>query len=221
MLPRWIAGCGFLLALLSACTSDPYETGDGSLSYMRADFVDAYTTSAITIANVLTDDGDMLALNPEISCPWEAKADTVYRALFYYDTQGGSTVKPVAITPVSVLRPFIPKPDASLKYDPVAFESAWMSRNGSYLNLGLYLKTGKADDEDAAQSIGLAYDSVVDNGDGTRDVSLVFVHSQNGVPEYYSTHVYVSIPMSSFNHGDKVSITLNTYNGKVVRTFEV
>jgi len=215
----WISGCGFIVFLLAGCTADPYDSGDSSLSYMRADFVDAYTTEAKTIETALTDDGEMLSFDRKLSCDWAEKADSVYRALLYYNVGTSSLSAPIAIKPVYVLRPFEPESGESIVTDPVEFESAWKSRNGSYINLGLYLKTGKADNIDARQSIGLAYGNTVLNEDGTRQVFLTFCHGQGNVPEYYRTRLYVSIPTNAFQSGDEIHITINTYNGKIVKTF--
>lgn len=210
----------FLIPLLYGCTSDPYESGDTSLSYMRVDFVDAYTTESGTIGSAMTDDGDLLVFDRLLSCDWAEKADSVYRALLYYNVGVTSVSEPIAIKPVYVLRPFEIGGNTVVGTDPVVFESAWKSRNGSYLNLGLYVKTGQADSMDSQQTIGVAYEDIVLNDDGTRKVFLVFCHEQGDVPEYYSTRLYVSIPMSEFFSGDEIQITVNTYDGEVVRTFD-
>lgn len=219
LLCQWIAGCGFAVSVFAGCTSDPYDSGDSALSYMRADFVDAYTKEAQTVESALTDDGDMLSFDRKLGCDWAEKADTVYRALLYYNAGTSSTVAPIAIKPVYVLRPFEPEGEESVETDPVVFESAWKSNNGSYINLGLYAKTGKADIIESQQTIGVACGDIVHNDDGTRKVFLTFSHSQGDVPEYYSTRLYVSIPMSVFRTGDEIQITVNTYSGKIVRTF--
>lgn len=215
----WVSGCGFIVSLLAGCTSDPYDSGDSSLSYMRADFVDAYTTEARTIETAMTDDGEMLSFDRKLSCEWAEKADSVYRALLYYNVGTSSLSAPIAIKPVYVLRPFEPEEGEVVDTDPVEFESAWKSRNGGYINLGLYVKTGKADNIEARQSIGVACSNIVLNEDGTRQVFLTFCHDQGGVPEYYSTRLYVSVPMNIFRSGDEIHITINTYNGKISRTF--
>lgn len=43
--------------LLESCTTEPYDSGDGELSYMRADFVEANTDSEKNVVSVKTDDG--------------------------------------------------------------------------------------------------------------------------------------------------------------------
>lgn len=82
----------------------------------------------------------------------------------------------------------------------------------------LGLKTGKASGDDQRQSIGLALDSTV-TSDGSTTYCLRFLHSQGGVPEYYTTDAYVSIPIKQMTTGSKVRLSLNTYNGWVTREF--
>ena len=46
-----------LSMLLGACTSESYDTGDGSLSYMCADFVEAKTDNEALLSSATKDDG--------------------------------------------------------------------------------------------------------------------------------------------------------------------
>jgi len=43
--------------MMSACSHDSYESGDGRDSYLRADFVEAHTASAHEISSAVTDEG--------------------------------------------------------------------------------------------------------------------------------------------------------------------
>ena len=57
-----------MLALaVSACSSDAYDTGDGSLSYMRADFVKAVADHDGKFTAAITDDD--LSLTPQRNRP--------------------------------------------------------------------------------------------------------------------------------------------------------
>ena len=47
-----------LLALLAACEQEVYEKGDGELSYLRADFVEAFVNADKEVSRVLTDNDD-------------------------------------------------------------------------------------------------------------------------------------------------------------------
>lgn len=214
--------------LLVACETDSYRTGDGTLSAMRAEFCEAYTNSDARVTAIETDGGERLPLASPVTVEWMEKPDTVYRALFYYnkvDGNGGqATAEPVGVS--SVLVPSVTDAAAmkeETKTDPVKFVSSWTGANGKYLNMELLLMTGQVDDGNAAQVIGVICDSVTTGGDGARKMWCTLYHDQNGVPEYYSSQTYVSIPVSGLPvtpaRGDELVIGINTYEGKISRTF--
>ena len=130
-----------------------------------------------------------------------------------------------AVPPESVLQvlvlPIPQKKREKVCVDPLTMESAWMSANGRYLNLGLYVKTGVEGDSVVAkhQLLGVNCDTTVVHDDGSRELHLVLYHDQAGVPEYYSSCVYASIPISHLRKGDVVHLDVHTYNGLVSRSF--
>ena len=187
--------------VLTACGTDTYDTGDGALSGMMADFVEAQTDAYANMVSIETDDGERLELTTPVAMEWASRPDTVYRALFYYSladgNDGQAEADPMAVQQVLVPE-ITPADDIAdgVKTDPVALETAWLSSNGRYINLGVIIKTG------------------------TR---LRLYHDQAGVPEYYSADAYVSIAVSRLpgqpTEGDTVSINVETYDGTVTRTF--
>ena len=199
MLKRKTVSAFGLMMLLSmlcwACTSESYDTGDGSLSYMCADFVEAKTDNEALLSSATTDDGTEIIFQPKVKADWIKTKDSVYRALLYYNK------------------------------DPVTFEAAWMSANRRYINLSLYIKIGSKDGKIGTQSLGMLHYETVELQSGAKLYRLKLLHDQNKVPEYYSTQVYISIPMYrlpfEFAAGDKVEIGVNTYKGFVSREFDV
>lgn len=214
--------------LLTACETDSYRTGDGALSAMRAEFVEAHTDVDARVMAVETDGGERLTLTSPVAVVWMEKPDTVYRALFYYNKVDGDGGQPQA-EPVAVSYVLVPSVTAAagmtgdMKTDPVKFVSSWASANGKYLNIELLLMTGKVDGDNAAQTVGVICDSVTTGGDGARRMWCTLYHDQNGVPEYYSSQTYVSIPVVGLPvapaQGDEVILDINTYDGKITRTF--
>ena len=204
-----------LLPLLLACENEAYDTGDGALSAMRADFVEAETDA----------DARMTGF---VAVAWMDRPDTVYRALLYYNkvtaADGSAAAEPLSLAQVLVL-PVVSAADLAVepKRDPVTFVSSWTSANGRYLNLELLIKTGKTDEGYGTQSVGMKCDSVTADAAGRRTVWLCLTHDQNGVPEYYSSQTYVSIPVVGLPvapaQGDEVILDINTYDGKITRTF--
>ena len=217
-----------LLPLLSACENEAYDTGDGALSAMRADFVVAETDADARMTGFETDGGERLRLASPVAVGWMDRPDTVYRALLYYNkvtaADGSAAAEPLSMTQVLVL-PVVNAADLAVqpKKDPVTFVSSWTSSNGRYLNLELLVKTGKTDDGYGTQSVGMVCDSVTADAAGRRTVWLSLAHDQSGVPEYYSTEAYVSVPVSALPvspvEGDEVRIGVSTYDGLTVRSF--
>ena len=217
-----LISCLFIL-FLSSCNQESYESGDGKYSYMKAEFVDAYTNGDAKLVNVMTDDGDSLALSKPVECKWATKADSTYRALLYYNKVEGKA-EPVSFSnvPTPNIR-MTSELKEEVKTDPVKFVSSWKSRNRRYLNLGITLLTGAAKEE-LNHKIGMLCDSVVTTAEGRQQVYLRLYHDQGGIPEYYSMEGYVSIKVSrlpcKLNDGDIVHVAINTYDGWITRQFE-
>lgn len=211
-----------LLFFSTSCSNTSYEEGDSKLSYLRTDFADATTDSQGRLSAATTDDGVSLTFTRPMQTSWSNAADSLCRVLLNYNMYANgadsNVVEPLAAKIVYTLQPAKPSVQTQAATDPVSLVSAWKSKNGNYVNLRLGLKTGKASGDDQRQSIGLALDSTV-TSDGSMTYCLRFLHSQGGVPEYYTTDAYVSIPIKQMTTGSKVRLSLNTYNGWVTREF--
>lgn len=211
-----------LLFFSTSCSNTSYVEGDSKLSYLRTDFADATTDSQGRLSAATTDDGVSLTFTRPMQTSWSNAADSLCRVLLNYNMYANgadsNVVEPLAAKIVYTLQPAKPSVQTQAATDPVSLVSAWKSKNGNYVNLRLGLKTGKASGDDQRQSIGLALDSTV-TSDGSTTYCLRFLHSQGGVPEYYTTDAYVSIPIKQMTTGSKVRLSLNTYNGWVTREF--
>lgn len=211
-----------LLFFSTSCSNTSYEEGDSKLSYLRTDLADATTDSQGRLSAATTDDGVSLTFTRPMQTSWSNAADSLCRVLLNYNMYANGSdsnvVEPLAAKIVYTLQPAKPSVQTQAATDPVSLVSAWKSKNGNYVNLRLGLKTGKASGDDQRQSIGLTLDSTV-TSDGSTTYCLRFLHSQGGVPEYYTTDAYVSIPIKQMTTGSKVRLSLNTYNGWVTREF--
>ena len=211
--------------LLTSCTQDAYDKGEGKYSLMRADFVEAHANDEKEIYQITTDDGDVLSASKPFSAKLVTTPDSVYRCILYYnkvrDDNGQYVFEPLSIGEVPCPK-IIPlaKLDTVMMTDPVNFESAWMSKSGKYLNFSIYLKTGTSDDEQAVQQLRIVQDTVMVNPDATTTCYLRLFHDQGGVPEYYSTQVYASIITSQIP-ADSVRISIQTYKGQVEKAFQL
>ncbi len=225
MSPHAFRTCVVMLSLLLSfvsCTNDEYESGDGEYSYMRADFVEAHSGDAGYLTSFVTDEGDSLLLSPKYECLWATTPDSVYRALMYYSREDSSSLNVRGISISQVFMLYLPKqPRDTVYVHPVGLESSWMSANGKYFNMGLNLRTGKGENEKARQTLGVVLDTTLLLPNGSHEHHLRLFHNQGEVPEYYTTKVYASIPMAYFSPGDVVSLSVNTYDGLVTRSFTV
>ena len=217
-----------LFLVVTACHVNDYDTGDSKYSYLRADFVEARTNSEGLICKAVTDDGDSLFLSPSLKTSWGTRPDTLYRALLYYNKGETNASLPskslqafsvtgVGTSQVYVLRPQNQMASVVTAGDAVGFQSAWKSANKRYVNMALVLKNGKADNK---HILGVVRDSVVTNQQGHRTYFYRLYHLQNGVPAYYSSTIYASIPTSFMRAGDTLQLTiLTSQKGVVVRKF--
>lgn len=219
--PLRAAILALLSPLLLACEQDAYDKGEGSLSLLRADLVEAHVDAAKNVDYVVTDEGQQLTIDGQLTARWLTQPDTVYRAILYYQQQG-NTARDASIGQVATLT--MRRPDffkGNIKTDPVRFESAWVSNTRRYLNAGIYLMMGNGDDDDKAiHTLGLVGDTLTTNADGTRTWHMRLWHDQGGVPEYFAQRTYLSIPLYRLD-ADSLCLSINTYEGVVEKTFRV
>ena len=233
---RSLTGVKVLMALFtlhsslffSSCSQDVYDKGEGKYSLMRGDFAEAKVNASRHIVSITTDDGDQLPLAEPYTAKWITTADTLYRCMLYYNKvendQGSPMADMISIAqvPCPTIVP-LSEFDKEMRTDPVKFESSWMSKSGKYLNVSLQVKTGVTDDTAAVQSLALICDTIMAYptlvpGDTVRTTHLRLHHDQGNVPEYYSTQVYLSIPVPALGT-DSVRISINTYDGIIEKRF--
>ncbi len=209
--------------LVSACKVDGYETGEGEYSSMVAEFADTYTATAKTLKSMVTDEGDSMAFLSSYTCDWAQTPDSVYRSLVYYRNDGGGKADVLSVRQVMVptIVPHYKVED--IKTDPIHLESSWKGRNGRYLTFRIKLLTGTAEGQDNRQTIGMICDTLMANEGAHKHLHLRLFHNQNGVPQFYSYQSYVSVPLKQnpyhLQPGDTVSLSVNTYDGEVVKSF--
>ena len=217
------------LLALTSCTNESYDSGDGGLSYLCAEFVEIHTSHDTIMRSATTDAGSELIFSQPIRSSWASVPDSSYRALLYYDKATSpvsvfSLQRVLVLSPVPLPSAFLsaPVPSASLSapvpsafpegsIDPLSVESVWTSESGKYFNLSLLLKTGNADGNTSQQWLSLVVDP-----EGSSDGDLLLLHRQNGVPEYYTSRAYVSIPVSSLPVDVPINIRIHTYKGEKI-----
>ena len=224
--------CAALL-ILTSCTTDAYDKGEGEYSLMQAELADVHIDAKGHADYFITDDDERLTVAKTFSNSWMSKTDTTYRAIVYFSritasdreySSSNSAAYPTAeivnASRVGVTIPKRLKKAENMKTDPVRFESAWLSKSYHYLNISLYLLCGSTSDKDALHVLGCVADTLVTHDDSTRTAYATFYHDQGGQPEYYSQRTYVSIPLDSIP-ADSLHLTINTYNGPVIKKIRI
>lgn len=92
-------------ALLASCTTEQYDSGDGKLSYLRSDFVEACTDAQSRMSSFTTDEQLSLQVEGTPKVSWMTTPDSTYRALVYYAAPSSSSApgSSSAIGPSSAL----------------------------------------------------------------------------------------------------------------------
>ena len=202
-----------------SCTVDPYETGDTSLSYLKAEMVDMHVVGR-EVRSIVTDADEQLTVSSSYQLPETIEhSDTTYRMMLYYNKEGNKPIELKSIRQAHVVMPSDRQSSLTLKDDPVKLISAWKAQNGNYLNLSLGLMVGNAENDAAIHKLGLVVNAVETMGDGSKTFYLTFYHDQDSIPEYYTQTVYLSIPLKDYATGDKICIKMNTYSGWIEKSF--
>ena len=68
--------------LVTSCTQDGYDKGEGQYSYLRGDFVEAYIGADKNMVSLMTDEGETLPLSQPYTAKWITRSDTVYLRLY-------------------------------------------------------------------------------------------------------------------------------------------
>jgi len=209
----------FMSLLFVACENDAYEKGEGDYSLMRAELADLHVGNDKKADYFETDESVRFTVENPFTTKLFTTADSIYRLGIYYKEVNDSRAEVYSLSPVAVL---LPQDIAAgeMKTDPVRFESAWLGKNGRYLNVSIYLMVGQADGSDEVYHVlGAQNDTLMLNADGTRTLHMQLFHDQGGVPEYYSQRTYMSIPIEKID-ADSVSLSINTYEGVVKKVFK-
>ncbi|MDO4991781.1 MAG: NigD-like C-terminal domain-containing protein [Prevotellaceae bacterium] len=179
--------------LMVSCTVEPYESGDSSLSYLKAEMVDMRVMGK-GVQSILSDEDEQLCVSSAFQLPQKMERnDTIYRMMLYYNKVGEAPIEIKSMRLAHVVNPAKKDKALTLADDPLKLISVWKAKNSTYLNLSLGLM------------IGNHY--------------LTLHHDQDGIPEYYTQTAYVSIPMKEYAKGDKISIRMNTYSGWIEKIF--
>jgi hypothetical protein len=211
-----------LTIALSSCETDSYEKGEGRYSLLQADFANLTVDNEKRGVSFVTDEGESYLLSNPLKTSWIETADTVYRTYLYYNKEdnGRADIKSIGILPTLIARDA--KDFKRQPQDPLGVESSWLTRDSKYINMGLLLKNGRDDNgKEGIHSLALALDEVRQNDDQTHTAYYRLLHEQGEAPEYYTNRRYVCILLPTEERPDSVCLTVNTYDGVVVKKFKL
>ena len=211
-----------LTFLLLGCTSDSYETGEGTYSHVVADFADLWADGQKRGVSFVTDEGTSYVLDKTVTASWIKTADSTYRTSIYYNKVSEGVAHPVACALMPTVKAKDPSQFTRQPQDPLGVESCWVTKNGKYINLGLLLKNGRnSEGEESTHALSLVLDETHLNADNTSTAYYRLLHDRQGAPEYYTNRRYVSILLPTTNRPDSVRLTIKTYNGDWVKTLKI
>ncbi len=208
--------------LMVSCTTDSYDQGDGQYSQMTADFGELTVNGRKQGVSFLTDEGVRYVLQQSVTASWIKTADSVYRATLYYNKVEDHTADVVRLISMPTLIPRDARLYRRQPQDPLGVESCWVTASGKYLNMGLLMKNGRSDDgSEGIHALSLICDEVRLNDDQTHTACYRLLHEQGDAPEYYTNRRYVSILLPDKDRPDSVQLTIQTYDGPVVKKFKL
>lgn len=160
------------------------------------------------VSKLTLDDGGVKTLAKPLT---GLKADSTYRIWAVYEVQAPTRISLIGCTPVLAAAP---KAYAAgkVRTDALSVVSCW--QGASYINLHIGIKgtnTGK-------HYFGFNRGELTENGNGTRTLHITLLHDQHGDPAYYTTEMYLSMPLKSLAgmlrpSTDSVSVSVNTFGG--------
>ena len=205
-----------------SCERNSYEKGEGRYSLLQADFANLTVDNEKRGVSFVTDEGESYLLSNPLKTSWIETADTVYRTYLYYNKEdnGRADIKSIGILPTLIARDA--KDFKRQPQDPLGVESSWLTRDSKYINMGLLLKNGRDDNgKEGIHALALALDEVRQNDDQTHTAYYRLLHEQGEAPEYYTNRRYVCILLPTEERPDSVCLTVNTYDGIVVKKFKL
>jgi len=213
------ASCLLFLVLLSLfCACSQGEEGESSLTQATAEFGDVYVNAEKRAVSIVTDGNDSLLFSPPYASKLFTKGDSTYRTITFYNKGDARNTQVISITPIPTIsmKESAKLHKDSIHTDPVRLTAIWKSRNGKYLNFSLRVLSGTAD-ASSVHKLGLLLDSVKLYMGGRRHAYVRLFHDQAGIPEFYSSSTYFSLPLSTLSKtlktADSISIAVNTYDG--------
>lgn len=197
---------------LEGCKEDKYVYPS-----VLTEFIDAQTDATGTLSTLITDQGEVLNIQPREGLSG-LTPDSVYRTVSIYEPLAGSEQE-VFLYSSQLILSMLPLPAdqfKQIKTDPVSIRSIW--RSGNYINLILLpqIKENTHAFHFADQGIKQEY--------GRQTLTLTLYHDRNKDEEAFTREVYLSIPLWGYEgvlkKGDRIIVQINTYEeGITTREF--
>lgn len=209
-----VAGCWALC--LTSCDYDINDSESSEYQLLSADIVDVPIAKNGLAFQAIKDDDSRLYFSSPVAVS-DYKDKEFIRCLLYYNKVNGesSIIDFVRGEQIPLLKPLTAKEaeEKEDKRDPLEILSSWRSANGKYLNIDLQTKDG-ADTYGSKKEhkLFVVMDSIHTSSTG-RNIFYHIIHDQNGIPAYYSTTTYASIPLTDVSPNDTMTLKYNSWSG--------
>lgn len=211
-----------LTLLFAACTTDSYETGEGTYSRMVADFAELKSNDQKQGVSFVTDDGVSYALESAYTAWWILKEDSTYRTSIYYIPLAEGRARIKSCSNIPTLRAKKASEMKQQPQDPINVESCWLSKSGKYLNMALLMKNGRYDNgKEGVHQLTVVLDESHKNADNTITNYYRLLHDKGTALDYYTNRYYVSMALPAGQRPDSVRLSIKTYDGVYVKTVKI
>ena len=197
---------------LGGCKEDEYVYPN-----VVTEFIDARTDATGTLSNLITDQGETLAIQPREGLGG-LTPDSIYRTVSIYEPLAESKQE-VFLYSSQLILSMLPLPAdqfKQIKTDPVSIRSIWES--GAYINMILLPSV-----KDHAHAFHFV-DQGIKQENGKQTLTLTLYHDRNHDEEAFTREIYLSIPLWGYDGQlkkvDRIIVQLNTYEeGMTTREF--
>lgn len=201
-------GVGSLL--LVQCDKD-----DAPLPALRSDLLLARTDAQGRVAQLITDEGEILLPTHSIR---GVHSDTTYRVLAVYHRLEASKQVEVRQMVQIPTAPPVQLDEKQLQDAPIQLLSLWKSK--TFLNL----RFGIPRSFHGQHTIGWALRGVTQRADGHRLLRLQLYHNEHADRNDYYEEAYLSCPLQPFSQWltagrDSIVLVVNTYQGRYTAVF--
>ncbi|MGP1590765.1 MAG: hypothetical protein ACTTHI_03105 [Prevotella sp.] len=200
---------GAALLSLTACTSSPFDNGNGTNSFLKRDAAEVTINKKEQTANIVFDDDQKASVKLPAQHPWLTGTETLYRAIVTYREK--DQVKSIlGFIPMMLLQP-VTQTTEEVKSDPVLYVASSFAKNKKYLNIQLTVPMRVESAKNKPINIAIVEKKHTMATKTNTHYIWTVVFSNKETTNNVTEPALLSIPTSQLVKGD--SLTLKIQNG--------